>query len=289
LNLRTKSLAKSRVVFKSSASAPQFLFVGALSSFCLFAAALLFLNACQPRSSSKQNQITVAAAADVQPAFEELGRAFEQQTKIKVTFSFGSSGLLAQQIANGAPFDIFAAANTDYIDQLNKKDLIIPDTRAVYARGRIALWTPKDSSLQIQDISDLTRPEVKRLALANPDHAPYGMAAREALQSAGIWDQVKPKIVYGENIRQTLQYAQTGNVEVAIVALSLCLQTDGHWILIPEELHKPIDQMLAVVRGTQHEPGARQFALFVNSPEGRVTMRKYGFVLPGESALPTQK
>jgi molybdate transport system substrate-binding protein len=255
----------------------------------LLAAALLSLNACQPRSSSPQNQITVAAAADVQPAFEELGKAFEQQTKIKVTFSFGSSGLLAQQITNGAPFDLFAAANTDYIDQLNKKGLILPDTKALYARGRIALWTPKDSGLHIQNISDLTGSDVKRIAIANPDHAPYGMAAREALQSAGIWEQVKPRIVYGENIRQTLQYAQTGNVEVAIVALSLCLQTDGHWILIPEELHKPIEQTLAVVRGTQHEQQARQFAIFVNSSEGRVTMRKYGFVLPGESALPTRK
>jgi molybdate transport system substrate-binding protein len=181
--------------------------------------------------------------------------------------------------------DLFAAANVDYVNQLEKEGLIIAETKSVYARGRIVLWTPKDSPLHIEELSHLTRPEVKRIAIANPDHAPYGMAARQALESVGIWEAVKPKLVYGENIRQTLQYAQTGNVEVAIVALSLSLQTDGRRVLIPQELYKPIDQALAVVKGTKHEPEARQFAGFISSPQGRAIMSKYGFVLPGENAV----
>ena len=239
---------------------------------------------CHQTARNQVNQITVAAAADLAPAFEELGREFEQQNKVKVVFSFGSSGLLAKQIENGAPIDLFAAANVDYLNQLEQERLIIAGTKSVYARGRIVLWTPKDSPLHIEELSHLTRMEVKRIAIANPDHAPYGMAARQALESAGIWDAVKPKLVYGENIRQTLQYAQTGNAEVAIVALSLSLQSDGRWVLIPQELYKPIDQALGVVMGTKHEPEARQFAGFVSSTRGRAIMRNYGFVLPGENS-----
>ena len=230
------------------------------------------------------SELTVAAASDLTPAFEELGREFQATHSIKVVFSFGSSGLLEKQIENGAPMDLFAAANTDYIDQLDKQGLIISGTRAIYARGRITLWTPKDSPLHLEKIEDLTSADVKRIAIANPDHAPYGMAAREALQKAGVWESIKPKLIYADNIRQTLQFAQTGNVEVAIAALSLSLQSDGHWVLIPEELHKPLDQAFALIKGTKNEKAAREFAEFINGPQGRTIMRKYGFYLPGESS-----
>jgi molybdate transport system substrate-binding protein len=139
-----------------------------------------------------------------------------------------------------------------------------------------------DSSLRIERIADLTVPEIKRVAIANPDHAPYGMAAREALQSAGIWEALQPRLVLGENVRQALQYAETGNVDVAIVALSLSITSKGRWTLIPEELHRPIDQALAVIRATKFEQEARRFGAFVLGPQGRPIMRKYGFVMPGE-------
>jgi molybdate transport system substrate-binding protein len=139
------------------------------------------------------------------------------------------------------------------------------------------LWTTADSPLKIERVADLTRPEVKRIAIANPDHAPYGLAAQQALQSAGIWDALKPKLVYGDNIRQTLQYAETGNVEVAIVALSLSQQSKGRWTLIPEELYQPIDQGLAVIKSTRNEAASREFANFVTGPEGKAILEKYGF------------
>ncbi len=232
-----------------------------------------------------QSTVVVSGAADLTPAFQELGKLFEQQGVTKVTFNFGSTGQLAQQIEQGAPVDLFAAANVSYVEELEKKNLILPDTKTLYAQGRITLWTRKDSSLKLERVEDLARPEIKRVAIANPEHAPYGVAAREALQSAHVWDAVSPKLVFGENISQTLQYAESGNVDAAIVALSLSMQSDGRWVLIPAELYKPLNQALAVIRGARHEQEARRFAAFINSPPGRAVMRKYGFVLPGEEPV----
>ena len=245
---------------------------------------LVWATACKDHpattTTSPSDEITVAAASDLTPAFEEIGRAFESTYKTKVVFVFGSTGMLTRQIENGAPIDLFAAASMSYIDELDQKGLVIPDSKAIYARGRITLWTPSDSTLRLEGIKDLTRPEVTRIAIANPDHAPYGLAARQALESAGIWESVKPKLVYGDNIRQTLQYAQTGNVEVAIVALSLSKESHGRWSLIPEELHKPLDQGLGIMKSTKNEQSARAFATFLTGPQGRAVMEKYGFTFP---------
>ena len=250
-----------------------------LAPLAAFLLALACVTACKDKSPTtpSHGELTVAAASDLTPVFEELGREFESATKTKVVFVFGSTGMLTRQIENGAPFDLFAAANVSYIDQLDQKGLMIPDSKAIYARGRITLWTAEGSPIRLQGIADLARPEVQRIAIANPDHAPYGLAAKQALQSAGIWDRVQPKIVYGDNIRQTLQYAQTGNVEVAIVSLSLSVSSNGRWTLIPEELHQPIDQGLAIMKTTKNEPAARAFITFLNSPQGKATMKKYGF------------
>ncbi len=241
---------------------------------------LVFEWACRHSTTNQPPELTVAAASDLTQAFEEIGREFEATNKIKVVFVFGSTGMLTRQIENGAPMDLFAAANVDYIDQLEQKGLIIPGTKAIYARGRITMWTTADSPLTIQTISDLRQPEVKRIAIANPDHAPYGLAAQQALQKAGMWDEVKPKLVYGDNIRQTLQYAETGNVDVAIVALSLSQQSKGRWTLIPEELHEPINQGVAVLKTTRNETAARAFSSFVTGPRGREILAKYGFAFP---------
>lgn len=176
--------------------------------------------------------------------------------------------------------DVFAAANVGFVEQLEQKGLIIPDTKVVYARGRITLWTPKDSDLKLEKITDLARTDVKRIAIANPEYAPYGMAAREALETAGVWETVKPKLVYGENIRQTFQFAETGNVDVAIVSLSLSSTSQGRWILIPEELHRPVNQGLAVIKSTQNEKAAREFSTFVAGPQGQEILARFGFEKP---------
>jgi molybdate transport system substrate-binding protein len=226
------------------------------------------------------NELTVAAASDLTNAFEEIGREFQKATNTKVVFNFGSSGMLAKQIEHGAPVDLFAAANVDYVTQLEQKGLILSDTKKVYARGRLVIWTSRNSGITIESLKDLTRSEIKRIAIANPEHAPYGMAARQAFERAGLWEAVKPKLVYGENIRQAMQYAQTGNVEVALVSLSLTAESDGQWVLVPEELHNPLDQALAVMKATKNEAAARAFAAFIIGAQGQSIMKRYGFTLP---------
>lgn len=255
-----------------------------LSAMLLLGLVLLFA-ACQSPASPPP-PLTVSAAADLVYAFSDLGQAFEQETGIPVVFNFGSTGQLAQQIEQGAPVDLFAAANVSFVEDLAQKGRVLPDTVARYGRGRITLWTRADSPLRIDSIDDLTQPAVRRIAIANPDHAPYGIAARQALQNAGLWNALQPRLILGENVRQTLQYAETGDVDVAIVALSLSLQEEGRWTLVPEALHAPIDQALAVVAGSRNEAAARAFAAYVNSPAGRAIMQRYGFVLPGEEVTP---
>jgi molybdate transport system substrate-binding protein len=252
-------------------------------------ASLLLVFSCSPREPEARRavsqEIIVAAASDLTPAFEELGKMFEQETGVKVTFSFGSTGMLAKQIENGAPVDLFAAANISFVEELEKKGLVLPDTKAIYARGRITLWTTAQSTVRVERVEDLARPDVKRVAIANPEHAPYGVAAREALARAGVLAAVEPKLVLGENVRQAMQYAETGNAEVAITALSLSVQSTGRWTMVPEQLHNPLDQALAVVRATRHEKQARDFAAFINGPRGRPVMRKYGFLITGEEPI----
>ena len=244
----------------------------------LFAVLVTIASGCQ----GTKNGITVSAASDLTNAFQEVGREFERKNGTRVTFVFGSTGQLAQQIEQGAPTDVFAAANVAFIDELERAGFIVAGTKQTYGIGRIALWTRRDANPGIEKLEDLARDGVRRIAIANPDHAPYGIAARESLQATGLWDKVKPRIIFAENISQTLQYAESGNVDVAIVALSLCIGSQGTWTLIPDNLHKPIVQSMAVIKGTKNEEAARSFVKFVNDVDGRLIMQRFGFSLPGE-------
>ncbi len=241
----------------------------------------------QPTSSSAPVTLTVSAAADLNYVFPEIGKLWEQKTGHTVSFNLGSTGQLAQQIERGAPVDLFAAANKTFVEALDEQGLVFSETKALYGVGRLTLWQREDSPLEINDLQALTQPAIKRIAIANPDHAPYGVAAREALQSAGIWDELQPKLILGENIKQTQQYAETGNVDVAIAALSISVERPGKWTLIPAELHNPLEQMLAVPQRAPHPEVAQQFAAFINGEKGRPLMQKYGFVLPGEDPIST--
>ena len=240
--------------------------------------------ACAPAAASpaKDGGLTVAAAADLQFAFADLGRLFEQEAGTKVTFLFGSSGTLAQQIENGAPVDLFASADEGYVRRLAARGLVIPETEQPYAVGRIALVASRLSSVQIVSLEDLLQPDVRHVAIANPDHAPYGVAARQALESAGLWERLQPKVVYGENVRQALQFVQTGNAEGGIVALSIAEVPEVSYVILDESLYQPLRQLLVVVKGARQEELARRFAAFVNGPEGRPVMARYRFLLPGE-------
>jgi molybdate transport system substrate-binding protein len=255
---------------------------------CWVLAICVILTGCQSsavRSTLQPVTLTISAASDLGPAFREIGPLFEATTGIKTNFNFGSTGQLAQQIEKGAPADVFAAADAARVAALGSKGLVISDTVKGYAVGRIVLWTREDSPLRIERLEDVLQPEVQKIAIATPDHAPYGVAARQALQSAGIWEQVQDRLVLAENVQQALQYAQGGNVDVAVVAQSLAVQGGGRWTLIPADLHEPIVQVLAVISRTAHDREARSFADFVTGPQGREVLQKYGFTLPGQEQM----
>ncbi|MFO0588877.1 MAG: molybdate ABC transporter substrate-binding protein [Polyangiaceae bacterium] len=227
-------------------------------------------------------EIKIAAAADLSRAFPDVAKAFEAKTGKKVAFSFGASGMLAKQVSEGAPFDLFAAANASYVDDAVKSGRCDGTTKMLYARGHLVVWTKKGSA-KLVSLADLADPRFVKIAIANPEHAPYGKAAREALQKAGIWDKVQPKLVFGENVQQALQFAQTGNADAAIVGLSLALATDGERLEIPESEHAPLDQALVVCGSGARAAVAKDFAAFLASPEGRTILTTYGFVTPGET------
>ncbi|CAA9323985.1 Molybdenum ABC transporter, substrate-binding protein ModA [uncultured Leptolyngbya sp.] len=235
-----------------------------------------------PPPTTTDVTLTVSAAASLNQVFPKVAQLWEQETGNKVTVNLGSTAQLAQQIERGAPVDLFMAADKKSIERLEKEGLILSETKALYGVGRLTLWQKEGSTLELTGVKDLTKPDIKRVAIANPDLAPYGIAAREALQTAGVWDALQPKLVLGENIRQTQQYVETGNVEVAIVALANSVNQPGKWVLLPAELHKPLEQMLAVPKSAPHPEAAKEFAAFINGEKGRPLMRKYGFVLPGE-------
>jgi molybdate transport system substrate-binding protein len=228
--------------------------------------------------------VSVAAAADLSVAFEELGKIFEARTGQKVVLSFGASGALAKQLGQGAPFDLFAAANSSFVDDAVKAGACDASTKALYARGHLVVWT-RANGPHIQTLTDLGGEAVKRISIANPEHAPYGKAAREALTRAGIWSAVESKIVQAENVRQALQFAETGNVDVAIVALSLVsTKKDGQKLAVDPALHGPINQTLVVCRHGKNAEGGRAFAALVESPEGQKLLERYGFGGSAEQA-----
>jgi molybdate transport system substrate-binding protein len=230
-------------------------------------------------TAAEPHPFLVAAAADLQFAFTDLGKAFEK-TGQKVTFSFGATGTLARQIENGAPFDAFFAANEQFVADLDQKLLLVPGTRQVYAVGHIVLASNKKAGIDVRDLKGLLDARIKRVAIANPEHAPYGLAARAALQKAGVWEQLQPKLVLGENIRQTLQFIQTGNAEAGIVALSVAGVPEIRTHRIDSRLHAPLLQAAAVVRGTPNEAIARRFLAYVVSKEGQAVMKQFGFDPP---------
>jgi len=239
-----------------------------------------------PETATADNQATsnepllVAAAANVQFAFAEIGQKFTEKTGQPVEFSFGSSGNLTTQIENGAPFDVFVAANVAFVDRLNEQGLIFSETQKLYAQGRIVLAVNREVGVQATKLEDLVDPAITWVAIANPELAPYGQAAKEALQNVGIWEELQPKLVLAENIGQTLQYVQTGDAPVAIVALAIAEVPEIGYILLPADLHNPLNQAMAVVKSTPNEAAARAFLEFVISPEGQAILEKYGFQSP---------
>jgi molybdate transport system substrate-binding protein len=235
-----------------------------------------------------QAPLRIAAASDLQSILPALTARFERETHHMVDVSFGSSGNFFAQLQNGAPFDLFFSADVNYPRQLESSHLTVPGTLVEYARGRIVLWTRNDANLDLsRGLAILAEPRVRRIAIANPDHATYGRAAVAALQSVQLYDRVRSKFVLGENIAQAAQFAQSGNADAGLLALSLALapamRSAGHYIDIPESFHPPIEQAVVVLSGSRQPDVARQFLTFLQRPENQKTLKDAGFIPPARS------
>jgi molybdate transport system substrate-binding protein len=243
--------------------------------------ATLLFTACSVRAAPPSGaKLTVAAAANLTDVFGEVGSAFKAKTGIEVVFSYAATAELAQQIENGAPFDLFASADTEHIDSLIAKHNLTGDSRAVYALGQLALWIPNGEQNGIRELKDLGAQKIHFIAVAQPDLAPYGRAAVETMKNAHLWEMLQPKIVYANSISMAKQLASTGNADAAFTAYSLVLHDKGTVLKVDPGLYHPIEQALAIVASTSHMQEARQFRSFLLGPEGRAILAKSGYLLP---------
>jgi molybdate transport system substrate-binding protein len=234
---------------------------------------------------AQKQEIRVAAAADLQFAMADLAQKYEKETGSKLEVTYGSSGNFFSQLQNGAPFDLFFSADIEYPKKLQSAGLAEPGTFFEYAIGHIVIWVPPTSKLAIATLqwTALLDPEVQKIAIANPEHAPYGRAAVAAMRSAGIYEKVQAKLVLGENISQAAQFVQSGNAQAGIVALSLAVSPamkDGKRWEIPADSYPPIEQGAIMLKSAQNKDAARAFLEFVKSEPGRATLAKYGFATP---------
>lgn len=248
-------------------------------------ATILLVAAGLPASAES---LRIAAASDLKFAMDEIVTEFrEAHPGNDVEVVYGSSGNFHAQIQQGAPYDMYFSADIEYPRELVKRGFAKADVRP-YAIGRIVLWSTQldASNLTLADLPSL---DVAKIAIANPAHAPYGKRAEEALRATDVWDQVEPKLVYGENIAQTAQFVQSGNARLGIIALSLALSpelaTQGKHYLIPDSLHEPLEQGFIITKRAVANSLAEAFAKYMDSASVRTTMRRYGFVLPGETSV----
>jgi molybdate transport system substrate-binding protein len=230
-------------------------------------------------------EITIAAAADLNFAFKELISEYEKASGNQVKLTLGSSGNFFAQIQNGAPFDLYFSADISYPKKLEEAGLTIPGSLYRYAIGRIVLWTRHESSIDVtQGIGALRQPSAKTIAIANPRHAPYGRAAVAAMEHFKMYDDVKDRLVLGENVSQAAQFVESGAADIGIIALSLALapamRTKGTYWEIPVESHPPLEQGAVIVKSSRHEESANQFLEFVKSRQGLAIMKRYGFAAP---------
>ncbi|HVO64298.1 MAG TPA: molybdate ABC transporter substrate-binding protein [Terriglobales bacterium] len=230
-------------------------------------------------------QITVAAAADLQFAMQDIAARFEKQTGKTVRVIYGSSGNFFQQIENGAPFDMFFSANLDFPQKLGAAGLADPSSFYSYARGRIAIWVPQQSKLDLSSgLRILLDPSVKKIAIANPQHAPYGQAAVAAMRKEGMYENVKDKLVLGENISQTASFVTTGAADVGIVALSLALSANmkdkGRYVEVPANEYPPIEQACVILSASKNKGLAEEFLAYIKTAGVADVLQRYGFDLP---------
>jgi molybdate transport system substrate-binding protein len=240
-------------------------------------------------SCASAQEITVAAAADLSTALPEIAAQFKKQTGKNIKLTFGSSGTLTSQIQNGAPFDVFFSADEDYPKQLIAAGLADKDTFYRYAVGRLALWAPAGTSLDLANlgIQTLLDPSIKKIAIANPQHAPYGRAAEAAFRHFGIYDRIAAKLVFGESVSQAAQFVESGNAQAGLIALSHALSPamkgKGQYWTVPLDAYPTLNQAAVVLSRSKQPAVARKFLEFLRSPEATSLFKSYGFSLSTET------
>ena len=249
----------------------------------LIASLLLLCGSAIPVSEAADREISVAAAADLSSALQEIAANYEKRTGVAVKLSFGASGALTQQIQNGAPFDIFFSADMDYPRQLIAGGQADNETLYRYAVGRLVLWVPHDSPLDVEHkgMDVLLDPSVKKISVANPQHAPYGRAAVAALKHYGLYEKVSERLVLGENVSQAAQFVESGNAQVGLVALAHALapamRSKGKYWVVPPEAYPALDQGVVVISRSAHKQDAAAFLEYVKTADSAAVLRRYGF------------
>jgi molybdate transport system substrate-binding protein len=236
-------------------------------------------------SPAHADELAIAAASDLNYAIKEMVAAFEKTSGHHVRLSLGSSGNFYAQIQNGAPFDLYFSADIGYPKKLEEAGLIVPGSLYRYAVGRIVIWTAHESRINVaQGIDSLREPQIKKIAIANPKHAPYGRAAVSAMKHFSLYDQVKEKLVFGENISQAAQFVESGACDIGIIALSLALaptmKSKGAYWEIPASAHSPLEQGAAILKSSKQQEAGRRFLDFMQGTQGQEIMTRYGFTLP---------
>lgn len=232
-----------------------------------------------------EQTVSVAAAADLVYCLEDLNAAFDKtHPDVELKSSTGASGNFFAQIKNGAPFDVFLSADVNYPKELIKAGLADEKSLQMYAIGHLVVWTTLDKVDVSKGVESLAAPGLGKVAIANPEHAPYGRAAKAAIEHAKLWDTLKDKIVYGENIAKTAQFVETGNADAGIVALSLVLSPKltkkGKWVEVPESDYPRLEQAAVLTKKGAENPMAAKYLEFLRSPEARAVFDRYGFRLP---------
>ncbi len=228
----------------------------------------------------------MAAAADLSAALQEIGDRYQKQSGVQLKLSFGASGALTQQIQNGAPFDLFFSADMDYPRQLIASGAADQASLYQYAVGKLVLWVPADSPLDLDrnGINVLLDPSVKKIAIANPQHAPYGRAAAAALKHAGVYGRVADRLVLGENVAQAAQFVESGNAQAGFVALAHAvapaMRGKGKYWEVPADFYPPLNQGVVVLSHSHHKKEAAEFLAYIKAKEAAELLRKYGFTLP---------
>ena len=251
-------------------------------------------------ASAGAGEIKIAAASDLTFAFKDVAAQFEKQTGSKLKLTYGSSGNFFSQIQNGAPFDLFFSADVGYPQKLDAAGLTEPGTIYEYASGKLVMWVPNASKLDLsRGLATLLDPGIEKIAIANPQHAPYGVAAVAAMRHAAVYDKVKSKLVLGENISQTAQFVQSGNADVGLLALSLALapamKDSGRYVEIPASDYPPLIQAAVILKSSHNKELAKQFLKFLKEPGTIALMEQYGFSIPkdvaaahGENEIPAR-